>query len=114
MSKILTFGGYALTVGNNAVAASALNPYTPTLYNINYANTAGYFSTSPTPKSAYDGSTVTIDLSNMYSDYYLQSYELTQAAYPYARLDDSYYISQDPPVFKMPNSAIRVNLNISK
>lgn len=29
MSKILTFGGYALTVGSNAVAASALNPYTP-------------------------------------------------------------------------------------
>lgn len=26
MSKILTFGGYALTVGNNAVAASAVNP----------------------------------------------------------------------------------------
>jgi hypothetical protein len=26
MSKILTYGGYALTVGNNAVAASAVNP----------------------------------------------------------------------------------------
>lgn len=29
MSKILTFGGYALTVGNHAVAASAVNPPEP-------------------------------------------------------------------------------------
>lgn len=28
-SKILTFGGYALTVGNHAVGASVLNPYVP-------------------------------------------------------------------------------------
>ena len=29
MSKILTFGGYALTVGNHAVGASVLNPSVP-------------------------------------------------------------------------------------
>lgn len=59
MSKILTFGGYALTVGNNAVAASAVNPYVPTLYKITYISTAGYFRTEPTPKSAYGGEQVT-------------------------------------------------------
>ena len=111
MSKILTFGEYALTVGNHAVGASVVNPYVPTLYKINYLSTAGYFRTEPTPKSAYGGDTVTVDVSDMYEGYYVNSYRLYCSGH---ELPQSYYVSYDPPVFKMPNSAVTVEFDIGK
>ena len=111
MNKILTFGGYALTVGNHAVAASAVNPYTPTLYKITYLSTAGYFGTAPTPKSAYGGEQVTIDISSLYDGYHVNTYVLRCGG---VALPQSYYVSYDPPVFKMPNSAVTVDFNIEK
>lgn len=78
MSKILTFGGFALTVGNHAVGASAVNP-TPVLtpHTITLQND-GHGTIAASKPSAFSGEQITLS-NTPATNYQFSGYTITGA-----------------------------------